>query len=520
MTNNGKKLAILIARVSTKDQEDTGFSLNAQVDLIKEYADRQGILIVKEFIFPESASGTQDRKIYNEMREFRNEHPEVRYLLVEKVDRITRNLKDAVEMNDWLEGDADRQIHFVKQCLVMHKDSKSSDKLQWDIQIVLARNYSNNLSEESRKGVLAKAKEGLYPGNKKRGYLCIATPESGKRKVWVHDTSESSELPFIKRAFELMETGEYDSTTICFAMKEEGWIRPNGKMIAKSTMYELLTDCFYCGEFEWDDIHYPNGKHEGIIEKELFYKVQDILHRDLKNGKARKHSFLLNKLVGCGGCANSVCGQTQKGHVYYRCSHYNPDCSESGCIREEELEEQIVKLLGSIQIKNERLLEWVRKALKESHHNKTEYHSGVVGHLEAEQKKIDDRIEKLYEDKLDGVITKEFYQRKFTQYETRQGEIADKLSRHQKANIDYYELGSSIFDLAQSGAQLYEKTTSVADKRSLLFIVFAKLSLKDGELVPTFHNGFQLIAECAKNSDGLSVEEWLPGLDSNQQPPR
>ena len=38
--------------------------------------------------------------------------------------------------------------------------------------------------------------------------------------------------------------------------------------------------------------------------------------------------------------------------------------------------------------------------------------------------------------------------------------------------------------------------------------------MKGKKLVPEYHNGFQPVAQCAKNKD------WLPGLDSNQQPSR
>ena len=48
-------------------------------------------------------------------------------------------------------------IHNVKQNLIISKDSKSSDKFMWDIQIAVAKQYSNNLSEEARKGLNEKA---------------------------------------------------------------------------------------------------------------------------------------------------------------------------------------------------------------------------------------------------------------------------------------------------------------------------------------------------------------------------
>ena len=238
------------------------------------------------------------------------------------------------------------------------------------------------------------------------------------------------------------------------------------------------------------------------------------MHRPLKNGKAHKHSFLLNKFICCGHCSYSVGGQLQKGNTYYRCSHYDTSCPQRACPLEENLEDQVISYLRSLKIKNKRLLHWVRKALKESHETKNGYHKEAVGHLQAEVTKIDDRLEKLYDDKLDGVIDADFYDRKRKQYTDKQQVVASKLKQHQKANVNYYDIGSAIFELAQQGDKLYQDAKKIEDKRALLSIVFAQLSLKDGKLTPKYHNGFQLIADCALSKASSKVSGWLPLLDS------
>jgi len=47
----------------------------------------------------------------------------------------------------------DVTVHFVKDNVVLSKDSRSSDQLMHDIKVALARNYVRNLSEEVRKGL-------------------------------------------------------------------------------------------------------------------------------------------------------------------------------------------------------------------------------------------------------------------------------------------------------------------------------------------------------------------------------
>jgi|SRR3990167_4176959 len=98
------ELAVLWARVSTKEQSEEGYSLDAQVKMLREYASKDNIRILKEFIIPESASGKQERKKFQEMLQYLRENPKIQHILFEKVDRATRNFKDSVKLNDWLNG--------------------------------------------------------------------------------------------------------------------------------------------------------------------------------------------------------------------------------------------------------------------------------------------------------------------------------------------------------------------------------------------------------------------------------
>ena len=104
--------AIIYARVSSAAQEETGYSLPSQEKLSRDYAERKQLEVVKVFSVAESASGKKEREVFREMMDYMTKH-RVNHLLCEKVDRLTRNLKEAVIANDWVEEDASRRIHFV-----------------------------------------------------------------------------------------------------------------------------------------------------------------------------------------------------------------------------------------------------------------------------------------------------------------------------------------------------------------------------------------------------------------------
>ena len=86
-----RKQAVVYARVSSKEQEKEGFSIPAQLKLLKEYAMAQGFAIAQEHVDVETAKQT-GRAAFGEMVAYLRAHPAVRVLLVEKTDRLYRNL--------------------------------------------------------------------------------------------------------------------------------------------------------------------------------------------------------------------------------------------------------------------------------------------------------------------------------------------------------------------------------------------------------------------------------------------
>ncbi len=501
-----KNKAVLFARVSTREQAEEGYSLAAQIRLLKEYAQKNEFVIVKQFIVPESASGKQERKIFKELLAYLQENTSVKAQLWEKVDRSARNFQDSVLLDDWLNEDEERQIHFVKQALIMHKNAKSHEKFMWDIYVATARQYSNNLSEETKKGLNEKAAQGHFPGNHKRGYKTVG--DIG-HKIWVVN-NDKPDAKYIEMGFILYDSGNFTLRTLAKELFSQGW-NVNGKPISVSELHKLLIDPFYCGEFIWRKILYKEAKHQPLVSKELFYRVQERMQRKVKAGKYRKHDFIYgNGLLICGECSRAVTAEIQKGHVYYHCTNHGGNCSQRKYQKEGELQNQVLELLDGFKVDKPETLQWIKEALAEGHQDETEYHSTIMTDLENRRKQAEKRLDILYKDRLDERITKDFYERNQKIYEEELEAVTGAISKHTKANINYKKLGINIFELSQLGREIYEKKALMNEKRELLNFVFSNIKLSDGKLDPTPHNGFEVIWARAKTGD------WLRGLDSNQ----
>ena len=111
----------------------------------------------------------------------------------------------------------------------------------------------------------------------------------------------------------------------------------------------------------------------------------------------------------------------------------------------------------------------------------------------------------IYDDRVDGVITKEQYEKKKEQYETEVDEIVEAKNQHVKADIDYRKLGINIFELSQKGREIYETKATRGERQEFLNFVFSNLKLKDGKVIPTFQTGFDIVALRLKEQN---VQGW------------
>lgn len=117
------KQAVIYARVSSKDQEREGYSIPAQLKLLREYARTHEFEIVREFVDVETAKIT-GRRQFGEMVRFFRENTSCKTAIVEKTDRLYRNFRDCVTLED-----LEIEIHLPKEGQVIGKDSKSQAKL-------------------------------------------------------------------------------------------------------------------------------------------------------------------------------------------------------------------------------------------------------------------------------------------------------------------------------------------------------------------------------------------------------
>lgn len=520
-TSTDCRRAYLYSRVSSKDQEVEGYSLDSQQKLLRQYAEDNGLHVDKddEYLDVETAK-EPGREQFAIMVDELQRRKRVKgtdtsrpILLVEKTDRLYRNIKDWVTVDD-----LGLEIHFVKENVILSPESHSSEKFMHGIKVLMAKNYVENLSEETRKGMLEKAEQGVWPSFAPLGYLNIKTP--AEKKIIVPDPEIS---PLIQKVFEWYASGRYSLRDVTRLAATAGLCtRKSHRTISKSAMHKIMTNRLYYGDFEWNGKLY-RGTHEPLISKAVFDAAQDVLrgnghHRP----RPKKRDWAFQGLIYCGHCGCAMVAERKKGrYVYYHCTHNKGKCPER-YVREEEVDRQFKESLKLIQLDSD-VLKLVVKALKESSQDEKAFREDKVSALQLRNSVIQSRIEAMYTDKLDGKITQGMYERKSEAWRREQVDILREIEAFQNTNRTYYEEGVQILELAQRAVKLYEKQT-IEEKRRLLNFVYSNSTWSNGQLNAIFRKPFDLLAvtsgqmkkeKAAFGFKGDPCSVWLPEQDSN-----
>lgn len=496
--------AICYIRVSSEKQQDEGYSPEAQRRYAEEYAKRKNLNLVKIWEASETAK-KEGRKKFNELLKYAKEKTNVRHIIFEKTDRMTRNFPDLIAIYELMEN-YDKKIHFSKTNTIMDKTSKSSEKLHLEIEVVLAKNYIDNLSEETKKGMLEKARQGEWPFAGPFPYLRNKTT---KTLIVNRELSD-----YAIRAYKSFSTGLYSTHELAKELSKELAQAGIKKRFYKSQIHSLLRNplCagFYYIKNDKGELERINGKHEPIIPEELFNRVQDVLD-GRHHGAEKKRSFAFMGLMTCAKCRSSITAEIKKGkYVYYHCA--DNQCKKDGrYIPESEIETHMLGVLDNIHIDDKRLA-WLTKKLLEDHKTEKRHSERVLISLESRYKQLKDLIHSSYEDKIRGNITEQFWREIHQKLTAEQQEVESSLAIQRQDTSNYMITGVKLIELAHNAYSLYKKQTS-QEKNRLLKFILSNCELNDKIMRPEYKKPFDIIAK------GVQSKNKLPRLDSNQQHP-
>lgn len=497
---------LIYTRVSSKEQNEEGYSLAAQEKLLREYAAQNGLRIAREFQDVETAKRA-GRSAFSDMLVYLRRHKSCRVILVEKTDRLYRNIKDWVTLDD-----LDVEVHFVKEGIVLSDQSRSSEKFIHGIKVLMAKNYCDNLSEETSKGMRQKASEGIWPSRAPVGYRNVMG-DDGKRTIG----PDPETGPIVTRLFKAFATGRYTQRELTKLAADMGLTFSKGTRVTMSYVLGILKNPLYMGEFVWNGERF-RGRYEPLIDRETWKAAQEAFENRKKGRLYQDTSrWIFARLLRCSHCGCAMVGEEKKGiYIYYHCTKNRGECP-ARYVREETVALAFWKSLQGIRLRPE-ISDWLLTALKQSATDHREFTESQMDALVGRMKELRRRLDLIYKDRLDGRITEEQYENHKAGLEKDVMEAEAKIEGLNRADFKFYDKGVELLELVQRAVNAWESSDR-SQKRVLLETVHSNC-LWDGErVIPEYRQPFDLIAlvlagEKEKATSGeaalCDLEKWLP----------
>lgn len=339
------KKALIYCRVSTEEQAKKGLSLSAQERICQQKADELGLETIN-IIKDEGKSGRSIRRegIQNLMIKCQ-ENPQIETVIVQDTDRLARNTKDHLTIKATLQKYEVRLVSVSQPSI----DNTPEGNMVDTIIAAVNQLQSDVTGRKTKQSLREKAKAGYFPGVAPLGYLNVAnsTPDTDRfsRRIIVYDIEKAH---FIKKAFRLMATGNYNGYEVIDMLTKEGFVTNRTKPISPGRFYKMLQNPIYVGEIHWGGIINKKGKHKSIIGKRLFNQVQSVIANHNHHAcRRRKYQFLLRGYAYCAKCGRRY---TAEWHIEKKLAYYH--CTKNGCDRYVEmndLEKQVEKKFKKIE---------------------------------------------------------------------------------------------------------------------------------------------------------------------------
>ncbi len=355
---------ILYARKSTDVEDKQVLSIEAQMVELRKYARDNGLIVIDELIEKKTAK-VPGRKVFNAMLA-RIQNGEANGILAWHPDRLARNSIDGGQIIYLLDQVILNYLRFP----MFQFENTSQGKFMLSIMFSQSKYYVDNLAENVKRGLRQKVRRGEFPGLAPLGYY-----NHPKTKMLAVDKPAA---PLARQAFELYAKDESRFEDVAAFLYDNGVKTKGGKPWPKDKVKLMLINPVYYGHFRYGgEVH--EGKHEALITKKLFDRVQAVLERRCRaRQKLKNEPMPLCGIVRC-TCRMMITAERQVkrykngtscAYVYYHCTRKSKTvrCKEPA-VRSELFDEQLANLaLGYAMPKAwaSQLLAWLERDEAES----------------------------------------------------------------------------------------------------------------------------------------------------------
>lgn len=500
-----RKLIAIYCRVSTEEQSENGYSIDEQERLLEEWCKKMGYVIYKCY----SDRGISGKNIKDRpaLKELLSDAKAGKFDMVIswKINRLSRKLEDVLKIVNLLEKN---NITFKSYSEPFETDTPAG-RMQFQMMALIGEFERGTIAQNVKMGMIAKAKSGNWCGGRVLGYDLVPnnSPEEekkGKNKLEINE----KEAEIVRFIFNEYSKGK-GYKAITNKMNKLGYKTKKGNNFSVGSIRDILTNPVYIGEIRynvrqnWSEKRRRNinpnpirvkGKHEAIIDRELWDKVQLIL--ESKKGKPSRiydGEYPLRGILRCPKCGagmvisrttNTLADGTKKRIAYYCCGNWKnkgTSVCNSNTIRVDKANEYVFKKIEEL-VSNEAVIKAVVKNINKERKDKVKPAKRLLGDIDKELEKLDKRKRKIFEAYEDDILTKAEFQirkdelnEKIRILEEEKKPLLNTISEDVSEEIPY----EFIKDILKNFSKVLNSNVSREQQKKLLHMIISEITMNE-----------------------------------------
>ena len=500
-----RKLIAIYCRVSTEEQSENGYSIDEQERLLEEWCKKMGYVIYKCY----SDRGISGKNIKDRpaLKELLSDAKAGKFDMVIswKINRLSRKLEDVLKIVNLLEKN---NITFKSYSEPFETDTPAG-RMQFQMMALIGEFERGTIAQNVKMGMIAKAKSGNWCGGRVLGYDLVPnnSPEEekkGKNKLKINE----KEAEIVRFIFNEYSKGK-GYKAITNQINKLGYKTKKGNDFSVGSIRDILTNPVYIGEIRynvrqnWSEKRRRNinpnpirvkGKHEAIIDRELWDKVQLIL--ESKKGKPSRiydGEYPLTGILRCPKCGagmvisrttNTLADGSKKRIAYYCCGNWKnkgTSVCNSNTIRVDKANEYVFKKIEEL-VSNEAVIKAVVKNINKERKDKVKPAKRLLGDIDKELEKLDKRKRKIFEAYEDDILTKE-------EFQTRKNELNEKIrileeEKKPLLNTISEEVSEEIpyefiKDILMNFSKILNSSVSREQQKKLLHMIISEITMNE-----------------------------------------
>lgn len=529
------KIAALYVHVSTEEQAEHGYSIDAQLETLRNYCKMYNMPIYKEYA-DRGLSGKSIEKRFELQQLLRDAKAGMFILvLVWKINRLARNTIDLLQIVKEL-----NKYNVEFESFSEKFDTSSPvGKFALSMLASVGELERNTIVENVKMGLKHRAKSGKHNAKAPLGYTIVDHGSAGahKRKTTVEIVPE--EAAVVKRIFEMFASG-FGYRSIANKLNHDGYRTKTNGPFSITSIKDILDSPFYVGKLRYN--RYENwsekrrrgksaepilseGVHDPIIGEALWEKVQYLRSKkSFESPKRFDGKFLLTGIHRCPQCGAAMTASVTKNtakdgskivRTYYSCSNFRSKGSSvcsANSIRKDDAERHVTGRIREALAKPH-ILRGIVASINSRKKNR-------VKPLQEELMAIDERLTsievkrkkyfELYE--MDD-FDRELFTGRMSELDaerdqllSRKSEVEFELSGDNSQTVSYEQVRSLI-----ERFEYLLQMSSFDQRKTLLHLIIQKITLNDKRRIDKIELAFDETTEQHFLSIAPSADDMAEG---------